>query len=195
MGDIVHNLRSSLDYTASAIVGADNKRVHFPIAETREDLVASFRTEPEVVAGKSKGKGRNAALEVCVPGIKDITIDTIGPYKSSGGLLWHLGKLDARNKHRLLLPVTVPQTITCWNLRAPNNIVIGKVVATVQPGGICRVAAFGGGGVTVERYGEPTADILFDEVGILQGNPVLQTILDMTKATFEAISLIEDVTS
>jgi hypothetical protein len=43
LGDAVHNLRCALDYTISEILGWKDTRVTFPMHETREELIASFR--------------------------------------------------------------------------------------------------------------------------------------------------------
>lgn len=192
IGDAVHNLRCALDYTVSEILGWKDTRLTFPMGETREELVNSFRTEPEVVDGKTKGKGRNAAIEVAINGIGAFIVDEIKPYKASGGLLWPLGKLDGRDKHRLLIPTLVPQTIGGINaIDANDNQVIGGS-ATVGPGGVSNFVGFGAGGVKILSYGKPTAEIFLNETGIIEGRPILPTLIQMSRAVTETIDRIEE---
>lgn len=191
LGDAIHNLRSALDYTVSELLGWKDTRLTFPMGEEREELISSFRTEPEVVAGKTKGKGRNAAIEAAIPGIGRFIVDEIRPYKAAGGFLWPLNKLDGRDKHRLLIPVLIPQSIGGINVVDQNNNRMTNCGASVGAGGAVNLVAFGAGGVQIESYGKPTAEIFFNEPGIVEGQPVFPTLLQMSQAVAEAISLID----
>jgi hypothetical protein len=89
LGDAVHNMRCALDYTVSELLGW--KDLTFPMDEGREELEASFRTEPEIIGGRTVKKGRNAAIEVAVPGIGRFITDERRPYKTVDGYRWPLG--------------------------------------------------------------------------------------------------------
>jgi len=191
IGDAVHNLRCALDFAINEILEWKNTRITFPMGETREELLSSFRTEPEVIDGKTRGKGRNAAIEVAVPGIGEFIVNEICPYKFSDGFLWPLGKLDGRDKHRLLIPVLVPQSITCYNVTDQNNNSIAKATGTVGAGGKVNLAMMGAGGVKVERYDPPTAEIFFNEIGVIEGAAVLPTLIEMSNAVSETLGRIE----
>jgi hypothetical protein len=192
LGDAVHNLRCALDYTVSELLGWKDTRLTFPMGEDREELVSSFRTEPEIIDGKARGKGRNAAIEVAVPGIGEFIVNEIRPYKAGDGFLWPLGKLDGRDKHRLLIPVLVPQSITGINAVDKNNNRLNNCSGTIDPGGTLNMVLFGSGGVKIEGYGKPTAEIFFNEIGIVEGQAVFPTLVNMSQAVAETINRIQE---
>jgi hypothetical protein len=89
-GDIVHNLRSSLDHLAYQLVivgsgGEPTRRVEFPIAK---DL-ATYESEK---ARKVEGMRERAIKQ----------IDNLKPYKAGNQLLWRIHELDNIDKHRTL---------------------------------------------------------------------------------------------
>ncbi len=97
VGDAVHNLRTALDFIASAIVNAGGKvdptKSYFPIQNTRKALVHS--SEYGFIEGVSAG----LAL---------IIADVIKPYKTGGDArFWALNQLDRMDKHRVLVPSIV----------------------------------------------------------------------------------------
>ena len=191
LGDAIHNLRCALDYLVSELLGWKDTRLTFPMGEERDELVDSFRTQPEMVAGKTKGKGRNAALEMAVVGIGEFIVNEIRPYKAADGFLWALGKLDARDKHRLLIPVLVPQTISGINAVDANGNGVWDCTVTIGPGGTS--TPFGlGWGVKLQNYGKPTAEIFFNEVGIIESKRVFPTLFKMSQAVAETINRIEE---
>jgi hypothetical protein len=92
-GDALHNLRSALDHLAYQLVLAagntPTKRTAFPIA----DSATEYSSAP--IRGKIKLMGQDAIR----------LIDALKPYKSGNDTLWHLKELDDIDKHRLLLTV------------------------------------------------------------------------------------------
>lgn len=192
LGDAVHNMRCALDYTISELLGWKDTRLTFPMDEGRDELEASFRTKPQVVAGRTVKKGRNAAVEQAIPGLGKFITNEIRPYKAPDGFLWALGKLDGRDKHRLLIPVLVPQSITGINAVDQNNNRMTNCTGTVGPGGTLNMIHFGAGGVKIESYGKPTAEIFLNEPGIIEGQPVFPALIQMAQAVAETIDQIED---
>ncbi len=97
-GDAVHNLRSTLDHLARALVEAtgvsfDPKNTSFPICNLAKDY-------------KSVARARVVGLgQPCLK-----ILDSIEPYKDgSSHQLWQLNELDIIDKHRMLVAVaTVP---------------------------------------------------------------------------------------
>ncbi|EFH10865.1 hypothetical protein HMPREF0731_2913 [Pseudoroseomonas cervicalis ATCC 49957] len=91
IGDIVHNLRVSLDLLASDLVrinGGNTKGVYFPFCESSKDL-------------KSTIKQRNlhrASVEA------QNLIISLKPYKGGNSLLRALHDLDITDKHKMLIP-------------------------------------------------------------------------------------------
>jgi hypothetical protein len=97
LGDAVHNLRSTLDHLACALVEASgsqpNSQTGFPIFDTA-------KAYGEMSRGKVPGLGKYALA----------ALDRVQPYQGGWGhWAWQLHKLDIFDKHRLLLTVsTVP---------------------------------------------------------------------------------------
>jgi hypothetical protein len=93
LGDAIHNLRSTLDHMAHALVkasgGTTDQYTAFPIFDD--------------------SKGYSALSRGKVPGLREPCyeiLDRIQPYKDGWGhLLWQLHRLDIVDKHRLLLTI------------------------------------------------------------------------------------------
>jgi hypothetical protein len=90
-GDVVHNLRSALDYLAYQLVwvGSDSEpsfRVAFPISI---DAAEYERNKARKVEG------------MCPKTIK--AIDALKPYKGGNDALWRIHSLDNIDKHRTLI--------------------------------------------------------------------------------------------
>jgi hypothetical protein len=106
LGDAIHNLRSTLDHLACALVSRadpanDCSYTSFPIFDTPESYEATARS-------KVPGLGKHAYE----------TFERIQPYRDGAGHnLWKLHKLDIVDKHRLLLSVA---TIPVMNSTMPS---------------------------------------------------------------------------
>ncbi len=127
-GDAIHNLRSTLDYLAQALVikagGTPDKHTAFPIYDT-----------PEAYKSMSRGKIvglRQQCLEV---------FDRIEPYKNGwGNQLWQLHQLDIIDKHRLLLAVcsmntgrtATPSEVSQFSLKNRTIAAYGAVILPTQ---------------------------------------------------------------
>jgi hypothetical protein len=191
LGDAVHNMRCALDYIVGEILGWKDTRVTFPMADDESALLSTFRVEVEHVGGKAKGKGRNAALETAIPGIGEFITKEIRSFKGSNSPLWPLGKLDGRDKHRLLLPVLVPQTIDAIDALLPNGgrVVNGKL--TVGPGGWASLVGTQMTGIKILKHGRPTAELFIDEKGIVDQQPLFPTLVSMSNAVSKTIESFE----
>jgi hypothetical protein len=95
IGDIVHNLRASLDLLINELVFAAGNQPHrltqFPIGAEVKDLKPAFF---------NKIKGTKPTVAALIKRLK--------PYQGgtqAGEALWRLHELDIRDKHRLLVPV------------------------------------------------------------------------------------------
>ncbi len=89
-GDIVHNLRSALDYLANQLVWVGSgeepsRQVEFPIAK---DAATYERDKARKVEG------------MCPKTVK--AIDALHPYKGGNDALWKIHALDNIDKHRTL---------------------------------------------------------------------------------------------
>lgn len=89
VGDAVHNLRSSLDHIAAALVDKSTTQSGFPIFKDSDAFNAGF-------AGKTKGM---SALD-------QERIWFIKPHLCGSNTLWGLHRLDIADKHHLLIAYT-----------------------------------------------------------------------------------------
>lgn len=194
LGDAIHNLKSALDFAISEVLGHQNTRITFPMSETREELETSFASggrEGCAACGRGSQKGRNAAVENAAPGIGKFILNEIKPYKSAGGFLWELNKLDTRDKHRLLTAVAVPQVLRGVHIVDDNNNSIRLSESRVSPGGVVRAVYLGGGGAKVQNYGSAEASIFFHEIGVIERQPVFPTLLNMAEAVAQTLSSLD----
>ena len=92
VGDVIHNLRSALDFGAWQLVcaagGTPNRATAFPITEKTEIF----------------GLEANHRLQGASPQAMRL-IKHLRPYSGGNEALWTLHQLDIIDKHRLLLPV------------------------------------------------------------------------------------------
>lgn len=90
-GDVIHNLRSALDYIAFDLAtkyGANRNFTGFPFHESSENFINEIK---------------NGRLS-CVPdALKSVFLATETFRNGKGANLWHLNKLDIIDKHRMLL--------------------------------------------------------------------------------------------
>ena len=95
-GDVIHNLRSTLDHLIWQLVvangGQPNDKTAFPIWPSEARYKAG---------GPGYAKGVSEAALTVLDGLK--------PYKGGNPALWRLHKLDIIDKHRLLLAVAARQ--------------------------------------------------------------------------------------
>jgi len=193
-GDAIHNLRCALDYTLTELLGRENSTLSFPFHETREELERTFSADgadPCATCGRGGKKGSHHRVEMAVAGISRIILDEIRPYKAANGFLWPLGKLDNRDKHRLLLAVVVPLSIRDVRFRDSNYNQVSIADLSFAHGQIERLLRHCGM-AELESYGEMTAEIFFNEPGVVEGQAVLPTLVNMAQAVAQTIDRIEE---
>lgn len=174
IGDAAHNLRASLDYVTSAIVGVANDRVHFPMQATREELVASDHLR---------------RIEIANPKIAETILDEIKPY-GADDLLFPLTRLDNTDKHKLLIPVFAITGVTGVNFEDSNRNRFNNATLSVGQGGILRAVATSGK-IKINSYGKPIGDIFFPDGSVLAQRRVLPTIVEIGRAVLRAIEILE----
>ena len=172
-GDVIHNLRSSLDYLAYALVIANgntpNKQTAFPIHDAAAKYVAYSGRQIELMA--------QSAIDA---------INATEPYQGGNGAgFWVLHYLDIADKHHALL--------------TPLVNVIG---ASFSFPGWWSPGYRGVGGISLPKFGEPledgdivatreaemdndmniTLDVAFTEPETIKGKPLivgLQYFIDL----------------
>jgi hypothetical protein len=193
LGDALHNLRSTLDHLAVALVEAGsedpNPKTCFPIFDT-----------PKAYSVMSRGK---------VPGLGEHTLyalDNIQPYKGGfGHWAWQLHQLDIRDKHRMLLTVcsipvarsVLPGEKTLFYTRksviiggtsvffrqmlfAPQNPSIRAAQAGDELGRFPALTEYENVGFSFE--------IAIDEAGIAEGMPTYLLLRNLSGEVYKTVS-------
>lgn len=191
IGDLVHSLRCALDYTINEILYGKSTRITFPAHETRDQLIASFRTEPENVGGKTLKIGSNAAIERAVSGFGAFITDTIKPYKGGNDILWAIGKLDNTDKHRLLMPILIPFGVSGLDVSS-DLVIFEDICAPIIENGWIISVDVPASNLKVDKQGSITAEILLHEVGVVENQRALPFLAQMFHSTGKAIDMIEE---
>lgn len=185
IGDVIHNLRASLDLLAcdlARIAGCNDKQIrktYFPIANS-EDAYKRGVVDP--TSGKRGDRGRDK-IRYLRKQDQD-SISALKPYKGGNDPLHHLHELDILDKHELILPVganlalhTGPPSIQPSGFddhvyvyapsREMRELVDGAIFHTF-PVGIPLAHAVGDMGT----------QLVFGS-GTLKGQPVVQSLFDI----------------
>lgn len=114
IGDVIHNLRASLDYAATAVIraaGGNTQFVTFPFHETRDQLQ---NVEQEGIK----------RLQDSLPNadVRKFFVDQIRPYNGGNTALWALTKLDKIDKHNFVVP-----TVTIVEARHENVVSVNGI--------------------------------------------------------------------
>ncbi|MEM6381116.1 MAG: hypothetical protein AAF739_00445 [Pseudomonadota bacterium] len=191
LGDAIHALNSALDHMITDLVDVNDHRSNFPRDETREQLVAAFRTEPETIAGRTKKKGRYAAIEEAVPGIAQFIIDDIQPYRGADNFLWALNKLDVRDKHRMLILITGLSHISGINAVNENGEpCIRDFSAVLKTDGSIGPIGFTRQKIEITSYNKPSAEIFINEPGVMTQQRVMPTLVYASQTVSETIDRV-----
>jgi hypothetical protein len=112
VGDIVHNLRASLDYLVTALVRRNGGKITtstgFPIANSRAEYKPAFY--------KRKIRGMRKEAKQIIHDLK--------PYKGGNDSLWRLHRLDIIDKHRFMFTVGVYGSVFAGPPNARNSLLM-----------------------------------------------------------------------
>jgi hypothetical protein len=179
LGDAVHNLRSSLDYIAYAMVRANGKEptrdTCFPIADPAKKYTPSFAER--ATHGMSVAAQRE--------------IDSVQPYNTGNPTLWNLHRLDIEDKHRLL--VTAQFVSEAWEVDAfgsDRTLQFDKTGVLMQGHEVVNIP-----NSTFERQKledfKLVLDIAFGETEIVHGQQVTLTLHNTANLVREIINRFE----
>lgn len=127
VGDIVHNLRSSLDVLACELVrlnGGNDKGVYFPFSNSKDEL-------ENMIADKK--------FDRAAPKVVDL-LRSLKPYKEGDAALRYIHDLDIEDKHKTLIPVAgyirSPGGGMGFNQEhlSPRTLGSGTILAKLVPG-------------------------------------------------------------
>jgi hypothetical protein len=201
LGDAVNNLRSALDHTAWAFGERcvppikDERDIYFPIHDSATKYEA-FKTR-RIVQDLWRG-----AIDV---------LDQIKPYKGGSDLLWKLGELNNRDKHRLLIAVASvnnARTMTMtelekaresWTGERPKEVFIPADLAHIVPSDMpTRILKTGD---VLLRFPDSEAEhkpkvmiqIALAEIGVSYGEPLIPLIYGIQSVVSYAVSRLSDL--
>jgi hypothetical protein len=190
IGDVVHNLRAALDQLAWQLVIANRKqprrRTGFPVA----DSVEEFESD---AAGKIKGVSARAYR----------FIRRLKPYKGGREFFWTIHELDRLDKHQSIIPVGAAYThVTikllmavpwddaplasppislrpkdrCYPLKDGTTLYVIKAAARQPP---------------IDENPQFTFDVAFGEGQIVDGEPVVPALQQLTELVERVIAITE----
>jgi hypothetical protein len=180
-GDALHNLRAALDIlwrnVWHPIGGGRRDRSEFPFPDSAESFKA--RTTPK----RSVKPRAQSVMKL---------LRQIMAYKGGNKLLWALHEADAADKHRLLIPTYArvwsafvdPRSYRVQGKDMPLPGVFqpmwGPVAPPIEDGAMVYVEPIQ---ETTHMHKKPeiTLDIAFGSVEVVEGQPMLATLLEMTE--------------
>jgi hypothetical protein len=186
VGDIIHNLRSSLDLLVCELVRAQGMQVKpntgFPVFKDATAFTNAFKSG---TPGQIKGAPQ-AAVDL---------IKKAKPYNGGNEALWRLHRLDIADKHKLLIPVgmayqsvildmarsfddlDVPSSLRSGlqDLSAPISIPVADRQYPLKDGAILFKVA-GGSSSKVYENTQFAFEVAFGEGEVVEGEPVFPTL-------------------
>lgn len=178
VGDVVHNLRSALDYLVAACAIADDRTINdtaFPIV--REEAQFEGRLQ------KKARKAGPVAMQV-IRGLK--------PYAGGNDALVVIHQLDLTDKHRLIEPVacTMEAKVTAggWNA-LPHKDFSGTLNSAHSESQFIPVSE--GYEAAIPTEVSYTGEIVFAPDTPLAGEPCVEALNRLVDATADAISEFE----
>lgn len=191
VGDIVHNLRSSLDLLAWQLVeaggGSPGDQTMFPIRKTRQ----AFET-----AGLAQVKGASReAIRV---------LSALKPYDGGNAALWRLHRLDANDKQRLLtvvgaayksfrlsfdLPWVFPGNTEPTRVPGLDLIPADRLFPLVDGEEVFGLPATTFADTPLNPKMQFTFHIAISDGEVVHGDPLIPTLNDLGRAVDEIIDL------
>jgi hypothetical protein len=187
-GEVIHQLRSSLDYLIRALVIENNQspteRHQFPVCTTREKYEAAIK------ARRIEGVAASAAA----------TVESLQPYTDAKTADTHtlrvLQDLDNTDKHRLLVVVTAVASLNDVVFQEMDRDVV--ITDMSPPQWPLRPSEHGTKALTitfnrpepgVQMTGKASYQIAFDEFGPFREQPVIERLQEMRDRVVWAINL------
>jgi hypothetical protein len=180
IGDILHNLRSSLDLMYEVVVlscgGVPTRKTRFPIFESRQELENVFI---------------NSALQQrqITKHVAHFLVSEVSPYRGGNESLWALHELNIVDKHKALLPVI--ELVAFIGVRLENDGGVGFPPSEFLAERTCRIRIHGSyrQNITLKSKGHASANVIFNV-----GAPAFQgeTIFPTLKTLAEAVTAVID---
>jgi hypothetical protein len=188
IGDAIHNLNCVMDYLWSGLARTADPSVASKITFPRHANRQALETE------LNNSRGNNALIMQAFPQSKEFILNTVKPYDGPDGIIWSLNKIDNINKHRLLIPVT--NIITFKRdlvIRAQDgSMAIHKAGINVKTSGPNLSIGFAAP-FEFNDDSEPTISVIFAEDDPFGGEPIFETLVDLTESVTKVVQAFEEV--
>lgn len=183
IGDIIHNLRSSLDYWMTASVKAfgqtnSDGRFAMPFGSDRENLESQRAYQ---------------LAQKALPAACDFIRDEIQPYPDgNGGVLSVISRLNNTDKHNFILPtVAVTQISNIWG-RIGTNSLMDWTYGGDAAKEFVAIRSEGGVPITIEQDFKTSVQVSFPKGSPFENEPVIPALLNCIEATSKALDRCED---
>jgi len=193
IGDVVHNLRTALDYLAYQLVVANNytphKYTYFPICDSKKKFEADGLKKVKDASPKAKH-----------------LIESVKPYQGGNTALWRIHRLDIQDKHHLLFTVGSALKNVIMKVTFSGDMALGREEIKFPPYILnpadrlypledgMEVFRFKGSDLVVasnevmEEF-DPNFDVAFGAGQVVQGELVMPTVLQLIKATEDVLDV------
>ena len=181
-GDALHNLRSALDLMYYQIVSAGDgsvtKWTHFPIEDTREELVSRW------LGSALKQKQVSTILG-------DFIVDTIKPYAAGNHSLWALHQMNISDKHEFFVPALKFVAIVNVSLEDDKGRAIGRTGYAMDESCRIRLMDANDRKVTIKNKGQATLRVLFGPDTLFQNQPIFMTLAGISEEVTRTVEAFE----
>jgi hypothetical protein len=182
IGDIIHHLRSALDYVMWETItmggNVPTKFISFPVRKTRRQLVDAVNGGDIKLAGAD---------------IIDMIVNVIKPYADEGGdtAVWALHRLDITDKHRLLIPVVKVVAVRGVDAEDESgNVTRGNTFSISRDGWFFAIGT--PTQLHITNYGQPTGDIFFGQrEEVVGGQPIVPKLLQLSQLVADIVEAFE----
>jgi hypothetical protein len=183
LGDVFHNLRSSLDMLFYEVVirnegGEPTKWTRFPIMDTGDELVGRLNT---ILERRQISKR-----------VRDFILDVVKPYQTGNFRLWALDDMNITDKHKLFIPTFKAVGIEDISLNDDKKGMVPFPVLYVEKSCTIRLDSnIYGWNPTLENKGSASVGVGFQSGTACEGQPVIPTLNAITKEVTRTIEAFE----
>jgi hypothetical protein len=176
IGDVVHNLRTALDYIIVEFTGLDPDWISLPVGKDRTNVKAA--SAYNAIRGK-------------FPDFASFLLDEIQPYAGGKFKVWELAKLDNIDKHKLLIPVVNVSSLLRIDIEDERGNRIPHDPFVLVEAGRVQTLVKGFGKIKINNKGQAGINVCFGQDTPFPGLPVIDVLADLPKVTLQAVEALE----
>jgi hypothetical protein len=174
IADAVHNLRTALDHAMAEILEG-HKWIQFPVGKERHNFESHSTYQ---------------TIKKTFPDLAVFLLDEVMPYDNGKPSIWAASKLDNIDKHNLLIAIINVNRLTGVSLEH-ENLTLENGTFTFSSGRAINFAAIPPGPVKITNKGKASAQILFGKGQPLEGQPIIESLVEMADITLQTLGALE----